>query len=143
MSSWRKRCPKGHTALKKRQTRPVYYCESCDVYYPGQPFEAGEHEFPVEGAAEGAPSKSALSILSEIVDICSRELRSGCKARELHDGGGAKVSVHLKQLHERGLIQAANPETGRSNRWRPTDAGRRLGGANQPTGVGDPVMNDD
>lgn len=116
-SAWRTRCPEGHSNIESRKG-PYYICLSCETRYAGEPLDAAEHEFPVEGRKREEELPSRFEVLTELVRLYE-EGRTEIKAKEL--GHKPSAANHLGRLRQRGLVEKRSRARGSS--WLPTERG--------------------
>lgn len=61
---WRRRCPQKHTTVKIRSED--YFCESCDCYYSGRPYDIKTDDLPVDEDPSRYPDRPNARARGEI-----------------------------------------------------------------------------
>lgn len=113
---WRERCPEGHAAVEHHTA--TFYCSACGKTYPGEPLDATEHEFPVDGP-DPIPPVTVEYVLRKLY----HETGDTVTTTTVTDLG-VRTRAIGKRLHDardRGLVErigAASPY-----RWTFTEAG--------------------
>lgn len=122
-TAWLRRCPRGHTNVKRREG-DQHYCGSCECHYAGSPLDARDHEFPVDDLdhrqIDQTPHRYA--VLDELVRRCNVG-DSGLKASEFDCATRQSAAASLSQLQGYGMVTKQTRAT--AARWAPTDKGRR------------------
>ena len=119
---WRQRCPKGHTSIKLLPETDSYRCGACQESYEGEPYDAKEHEFPID--EDPRPKDIHDDVLAALVRKCSDPTTTWVRARDLTEEDARRVGRILSQLEADGLVERGRENSSRAQLWRPTEAAR-------------------
>ena len=112
---WKLRCPEGHTSIDINSSS--YQCDACGVTYEGEPFDAAETEFPVEGTARNQWTvERALHRLYQHTG----DAETAAYARDIAENARSMGSA-LARAADKGFVVREN--RGQTARWRLTQTG--------------------
>lgn len=126
---WRWRCPQGHTSIETSADR--YRCKACGEKYLGTPYDAAEHEFPVDGDPGPVDRYPIGDVLRALFYGVGRDTETTAKASDLGDRP-REIGQKLHEAEKRGLVESVGASS--PYRWRLTQRGydkaRPLGNSN-------------
>jgi len=118
---WRQRCPKGHSSLTAYED--AYKCSACGEAYHGEPYDAAEHEFPID--EEPRAKNIHEELLKELVRRCQDPTTEWLRARQFECGTPKQVGRTLAELEDDDLVERSGSGSAIGHLWRPTEKGRR------------------
>jgi hypothetical protein len=130
--AWTQRCPEGHSAIESRGDG--FLCESCDVIYQCDPFDARESEFPVDHDVPTRDTADSADVLKALVARIERDgTAHWASVHQLPPSLGThkQIAGALRYLKEQGFVTIAGHSSDR-HRWQPSERGRKAAGGDQP-----------
>lgn len=118
---WRQRCPKGHSSLTAYED--AYKCSACGETYHGEPYDAAEHEFPID--EEPRAKNIHDDVLEELARRCHEPTTEWLRARQFECGTPKQVGRTLAELEDDDLVERSGSGSRIGHLWRPTDDGIR------------------